>query len=291
MKKPEKNKFKINSKSLSLTKINPYFNNKENYLPYKYKDPSFKTEYNGPLMQKDYYIVNLMNNRLKKINSYKKINKDNLPFIQSSPIEVSKKTDLVFNSAEYEKQKIIKEYAKYAFLQLKRYFFCFNPISSKNDLINYRRAKFKGKPLYKEKIRYNPKLFMDNFQNKMNQNNYKNWERIKEEYELKEVNEPQKIDKFYDENKIWKILNINNFNKLNSNVNSYSHLTEDAHHRQNINNNNMNKCNSYRNRNSSLPLTERQKKFGFKSEKKSNKKNFFPLKIKEKTKLVKNSYK
>ena len=212
MKKSEKNKFKINSKSLSLTKINPYFNNKENYLPYRYKDPSFKTEYNGPLMQKDYYIVNLMNNRLKKVNSYKKINKDNLPFIQSTPIEVSKKTDLVFNSAEYEKQKIIKEYAKYAFYQLKRHFFCFNPISSKNDLINYRRAKFKGKPLYKEKIRYNPKLFMVNFQNNINQNNYKNWERIKEEYELKEINEPQKIDRFYDANKIWKILNKRNAN-------------------------------------------------------------------------------
>ena len=50
MKKYDKNKFRIKSKSLSLSKINPYYDNKENYLPYKYKDPSFKTQYNGPLM-------------------------------------------------------------------------------------------------------------------------------------------------------------------------------------------------------------------------------------------------
>ena len=293
MKKPEKNKFKIKSKSLSLTKINPYYNNKENYLPYKYKDPSFKTQYDGPLMQKDYYIVNLMNNRLKKVNSYKKINND-LPLVRSSPIEISKKTDLVFNSAEYEKQQIIKEYAKYAFLQLKRHFFCFNPVASKNDLINYRKAKFKGKPLLKEKIRYNPKLFVMNFQNTIKQNNYRNWEKIKEEYEQKEKNDPQKYDKYYDPNKIWEILNIHNFNKLN-NDNSHSNFTEEAHHRQYshkiINSNRKINSNSNRNRNSSLSLTERQKKYALKSQNKSHKKIFFPMSVKENRKLIKNSYK
>ena len=176
----DKNKFKIKSKSLSLSKINPYYENKEHYLPYKYKDPSFKTKYNGPLMQKDYYILNLMNNRLKKAVSHKTINKEELPLIQSTPIEIFKKSDLVFNSSEIERQKFKKEYTKYAFIRLKKNFFNFNPISSRNDLIKYRKNKFRGIPNYKEQIKFNPKTFLMNFQKQINRNNYQNWEKIKE---------------------------------------------------------------------------------------------------------------
>ena len=66
--KSYKNKdiFKENLKSISLHKINPYYENKSHYLPYKYIDPSFKTKYNGPLIQKDLYILNLINNRINK---------------------------------------------------------------------------------------------------------------------------------------------------------------------------------------------------------------------------------
>lgn len=46
------NIIKVNSKSLSLSKINPYYQNKDHYLPYKYKDPSFKTKYNGLLLKR-----------------------------------------------------------------------------------------------------------------------------------------------------------------------------------------------------------------------------------------------
>jgi hypothetical protein len=96
MKKFGGNMFKINSKSLSLTKINPYYQRKDNYLPYKYKDPSFKTKYNGLLMQKDFYLFNLMKNHLKKTISYKNNNQKNLPLIESHPIEVSKKKRISF---------------------------------------------------------------------------------------------------------------------------------------------------------------------------------------------------
>ena len=179
MKKFEKNKFNIKSKSLSLSKINPYYDNKEHFLPYKYKDPSFKTQYNGLLMQKDYYILNLMNNRLKKVATHKSINKKELPLIQSTPIEVYKKSDLVFNSSEIERQKIKKEYTKYAYMLLRNNFFNFNPVSSKSNLIKYRINKFKGIPNYKEQIKFNPKTFMIKFQKQINQNNYLNWEKIK----------------------------------------------------------------------------------------------------------------
>ena len=272
MKKLERNKFNINTKSLSLSKINPYYDNKENYLPYKYKDPSFKTQYNGPLMQKDFYIINLMNNRLKKVFSYKSMDKNELPLIHSTPIEISKKTDLVFNSAEFEKQQLIKEYTQFAFTKLKRSFFSFNPVSSKSDMINYRKCKFKGIPIYKEKIRYNPKVFMMNFQNQINQNNYKNWEKIKEEYEQKEMNEPKKIDKYHDENKIWEILDIHNNNKSNNeNTCSHSHITEeDQQHKKDIHN-----------KNKSWSISGNKKNRILKSDNKSQKKIIFPIRIKD----------
>ena len=259
MKKFDKNKFRIKSKSLSLSKINPYYDNKENYLPYKYKDPSFKTQYNGPLMQKDLYLLNLMNNRLKKVSSYKSIEKDELPLIQSTPIEISKKTDIVFNSAELEKQQLIKEYTKFAFIKLTNNFFNFNPVSSKSDLIKYRKNKFKGIPIYKERLKYNPKTFMVNFQKQINQNNYQNWEKIKEKYEKKELINPIKNDKYYDENKIWEILNINRRNIKNK---SYKNFTEG-------------------NKQTDLILTENKRICIFKSEDKDGKKIFSPIKFKE----------
>ena len=273
MKKFGKNKFKIKSKSLSLSKINPYYDNKENYLPYKYKDPTFKTQYNGPLMQKDYYLLNLMNNRLKKVITYKSLDKDELPLIQSKPIEIYKKTDLIFNSAELERQQLIKEYTKFAFSQLKRSFFNFNPVSSKNDLIKYRKNKFKGIPIFKEAIRYNPKTFMMNFQKQINQNNYQNWEKIKEEYEKRELNDPIKNDKYYDENKIWEILNINKRNIKNNNFNS--HLT-DA---------NQNNYENEQIKEENMPLSENKRICIFKSESKNWKKFFSPIKIKEDGKM------
>lgn len=223
MKKVEgNNMFKINSKSLSLTKINPYYQGKDHYLPYKYKDPSFKTKYNGFLMQKDFYLFNLMKNHLKKRVSYKNNNQKNLPLIESHPIEVSKKTELVFNSEDFKKKQIINEYRKYAFSKLKKEFFNFNPVTSKSDMVNYRRAKFKNIPTYRQNVRYNPKMFILNFKKQINQKNYKNWERIKQEYELKELQNGNKDDIFYDKDKIWEIINDNKKKFLNSINTEYS---------------------------------------------------------------------
>jgi hypothetical protein len=216
------NIFKISSKSLSLSKINPYYQNKEHYLPYKYKDISFKTKYNGLLLQKDFYLFNLMKNHLKKTISYKNNNQKNLPLIESHPIEVSKKKELVFNSEDFKKKQIINEYRKYAFSKLKKEFFSFNPVTSKSDMMNYRKAKFKNIPTYRENVRYNPKMFILNFKKQINQNNFKRWEKIKQEYELKELQNGYKDDIFYDKDKIWEIINNNKKKFLNSINTEYS---------------------------------------------------------------------
>lgn len=216
------NIIKVNSKSLSLSKINPYYQNKDHYLPYKYKDPSFKTKYNGLLLQKDFYLFNLMKNHLKGQISYKNINKKDLPFIESHPIEVSKKKELVFNSDDFKKKQIISEYRKYAFSKLKKEFFNFNPVTSKSDMMSYRKAKLKNIPTYRENVRYNPKMFILNFKKQINYNNFKKWERIKQEYELKELQNGNKDDIFYDKDKIWEIINNNKKKFLNSINTDYS---------------------------------------------------------------------
>ena len=222
MKKIAKYNFKINSKSSSLSKINPYYESKDHYLPYKYKDPSFKTQYNGLLLQKDYLILNLMKNRLKKVTSYKVLSKRDLPSIYNSPIEISKKTDLVFNSAELEKKKFKNEYAKFIFSKIENKFFNFNPVLSRNDMINYRKNKYKGSNTYRQSMKYNPKTFIEEFRRQINQKNYQNWEKIKQEYEQRELSEPKRVDKYYDKNKVWEILNENKKNYIQSINTEYS---------------------------------------------------------------------
>ena len=100
---------------------------------------------------------------------------------------------------------------------------------------------------------------MVNFQKQINQNNYQNWEKIKEKYEKKELINPIKNDKYYDENKIWEILNINRRNVKNK---SYKNFTEG-------------------NKQTDLILPENKRICIFKSEDKDGKKIFSPIKFKE----------
>ena len=220
MKKIANYNFKINSKSSSLSKINPYYENKDHYLPYK--DPSFKTQYNGLLLQKDYLLLNLMKTRLKKVVSYKKMNKKDLPTIYNSPIEISKKTDLVFNSAEFEKKKFVNQYARFIFSKIENKFFNFNPVLSRNDMINYRKNKYKGYNTYRQPMKHNPKTFIADFRRQIHQKNYQNWEKIKQEYEQRELSEPKRVDKYYDNNKVWEILNEKKKNYIQSINTDYS---------------------------------------------------------------------
>lgn len=213
MKKFTKNKFEINTKSFSLTKVNPYYEDKSHYLPYRYKDPSFKKKYNGPLMQKDLYILNLMNNRFNvSSDKYSFKQKKNLPLINTNPIEISAKKDIVFNPTEYYKNQNRDKYINYSFDKLKKNFFYINPIFLKKQLIEYRKCKYKGIPTYQGKIKNNPKIFFLKFQKQVNDNNYLNWEKIKKKHMENEAKRGNKIDKFHDNNKIYEVLGIKNPN-------------------------------------------------------------------------------
>ena len=213
MKKTNKNKFEINSKSISLTKLNPYYENKDHYLPYRYSDPSFKLKYNGPLMQKDLYLLNLMNNHFNASSSKKYDYKPNLPLIQSTQIDISKKKDIVFEPLEYYKTKNSEIKTNYAFSLLKKKFFYVNPVLLKKQLIDYRKNRFKGINVSQDKAKYNPNKYGLNFQKQVIENNYKNWEKIKEKHLKKELEGYN--DKYHDDNKIYEILKIKNPNKYN----------------------------------------------------------------------------
>ena len=163
-----------------------------------------------------------MKNRFQKVISYKKMSKKDLPTIYNSPIEISKKTDLVFNSAELEKKKFVNEYAKFIFSKVENKFFNFNPVLSRNDMINYRKNKFKGYATHRQPMKYKPKTFISEFRRQINQKNYQNWEKIKQEYEQRELSEPKRVDKYHDNNKIWEILNENKKNYLQSINTDYS---------------------------------------------------------------------
>ena len=220
--KKTKNKFEINSKSFSLTKVNPYYNNKDHYLPYRYKDPSFKLKYNGPLLHKDLYLLNLMNNHFNASTSKRYDFKPDLPLIHSTNIEISKKKDIIFNPTEYYKNKNSEETTNYAFSLLKKKFFYFNPVLLKKQLINYRKNKFKGIPIYYDKSDFNSNKFGINFQKQVNQNNYLNWEKIKEKHLKKELE--GKTDKYHDDNKIYEILDLMKRNKNYTDINMNSNI-------------------------------------------------------------------
>jgi len=209
MKKFTKNKFEINTKSFSLTKVNPYFEDKSHYLPYRYKDPSFKKIYTGPLMQKDLYILNLMNNRFNvSSDKYSFKNKKDLPLINTNPIEISIKKDIVFNPTEYYKSQNRDKYINYSFDKLKKKFFYINPVLLKKQLIEYRKCKYKGIPTYQGQIKNNPKTFFLKFQKQVNDNNYLNWEKIKKQHMENEAKRGNKIDKFHDDDKIYEVLGM-----------------------------------------------------------------------------------
>ena len=108
---------------------------------------------------------------------------------------------------------------------------------------------------------------MLNFQKQIIQNNYQNWERIKEEYEKKELIKPIKKDKYYDENKIWEVLNIN---KKNAKINRYNNNTEgDKYYQDDEQEKEI------------WPLSENKRICIFKSKNKNGKKIFSPINFKE----------
>lgn len=169
-----KNKFLVSQKSYSLTKINPYFNNPSNYLPFRYKDPSFKLKYKGLLMQKDLYILNLMKNNLNT-NSLRTSDISNRRdfYKIEQQIEVANKKEL-FLPKENTKKKLYESYSDYIKSLIKTKFFLLN--NNENNLKTINSDNNAKKYIN----------FKTSFRKEVNQKKLEKWDNIKKRYKEKE---------------------------------------------------------------------------------------------------------
>ena len=201
------NKFKVNIKSISLTKINPYYENKSHFLPYKYTDPSYKKKYKGPLMKKDLYLLNFINNRINKrkflLNNNEEKEKSAISNNLFSNIAVNK--ELTFNSNEIEKKKAKADYSNYMTSLIKQKFFDFNPIKSREKYIKIREYMNKDIPQYKiTSKRINNTYYFNLYKQQIREQTYKNWKKIKKEYLKRDLTK----DKYLKTDYNYLILNI-----------------------------------------------------------------------------------
>jgi len=209
----KKNKFKENPRSISLTKVNPYYENKAHYLPYKYTDPSFKSKYKGPLMQKDLYMLNLMNNRInnkRHLSNYNNKYESKSQVCQKLTPNVAITTEIIFNSAELEKKSAMEDYYNYINNLLKKRHFKFNPVKNKDEFIKYREYLYKDIPTYKGKPRRINNHYLKLFEKEMREQAYKNWKQIENEYKRKEYSEDKFIKTDYSDNHKYNIFHIKN---------------------------------------------------------------------------------
>ena len=211
-----KNKFKENTKSISLVKLNPYYEDKAHYLPYKYADPSFKIRYKGPLMQKDLYILNLMNNRINKrknLSNKKNEFKNRTEINQKLSPNVCITTEIIFNSKEIEKKNALDDYSNYITNLLKKKFFNFNPVKSKEKYIKFREYLYKDIPTYRGKPRKINNHYLTLFKKDIRNQTYKSWRKIEKDYQKRDLSKDKFLRTDYFErykNKTINIVNLRN---------------------------------------------------------------------------------
>lgn len=259
---PNRNKFKIlNKKSMSLTKVNPYYNNKNHYLPYKYSDPIFCSTFQGPLMQKDYYILNLMNNRLNK-NKNKNQNQNRLNHfsVTNSPQRnlgsvITKESVLSLNSNEFHKQSYIENYKNYALSLLKDKYYRFNPLILKeNSSSTSIKRKKNNQNFYTcQNSKKSMSYFLEKCMEDINHNNNNNFYNINNIYKKREKIKEKYSKTNYDENKY--VLFDNKSNKNNISSNPFKNVN-DIKKILNTKNLNMNKNKNLEKRNEVIKISE-----------------------------------
>ena len=62
---------KLKARSVSLTKLNPYYNKIGYHLPYNYEDPTFRKKCKGLFLKKDIYLQELIQKKLSNLPQVK----------------------------------------------------------------------------------------------------------------------------------------------------------------------------------------------------------------------------
>ena len=135
---------KLNSRSVSLTKLNPYFNKIGYNLPYNYEDPTFRKKCKGLFLKKDIYLQELIQKKLSNLPQVKMKKKKRHYFIDSNNTAYPK--EIILNTVFPLKKRRNNNIANKFFEMEERKLFESNPY-----IIKYGSFSF-GKDNLRKKI-------------------------------------------------------------------------------------------------------------------------------------------
>ena len=134
---------KLNSRSVSLTKLNPYFNKIGYNLPYNYEDPTFRKKCKGLFLKKDIYLQELIQKKLSNLPQVKMRKKKRHYFIDSNNTAYPK--EIILNTVFPLKKRRNNNIANKFFEMEERKLFESNPYIIKYGSFSFGKDNFRKK--------------------------------------------------------------------------------------------------------------------------------------------------
>ena len=134
---------KLNSRSVSLTKLNPYFNKIGYNLPYNYEDPTFRKKCKGLFLKKDIYLQELIQKKLSNLPQVKMKKKKRHYFIDSNNTAYPK--EIILNTVFPLKKRRNNNIANKFFEMEERKLFDSNPYIIKYGSFSFGKDNFRKK--------------------------------------------------------------------------------------------------------------------------------------------------
>jgi hypothetical protein len=135
---------KLKARSVSLTKLNPYYNKIGYHLPYNYEDPTFRKTCKGLFLKKDIYLQELIQKKLSNLPQVKMKRPKKHYYIDSNNTAYPK--EIILNTVFPLKKRRNNNIANKFFEMEERKLFESNPY-----IIKYGSFSF-GKDISKKKI-------------------------------------------------------------------------------------------------------------------------------------------
>ena len=135
---------KLKARSVSLTKLNPYYNKIGYHLPYNYEDPTFRKTCKGLFLKKDIYLQELIQKKLSNLPQVKMKRPKKHYYIDSNNTAYPK--EIILNTVFPLKKRRNNNIANKFFEMEERKLFDSNPY-----IIKYGSFSF-GKDILRKKI-------------------------------------------------------------------------------------------------------------------------------------------
>ena len=136
---------KLKARSVSLTKLNPYYNKIGYHLPYNYEDPTFRKTCKGLFLKKDIYLQELIQKKLSNLPQVKMKRPKKHYYIDSNNTAYPK--EIILNTVFPLKKRRNNNIANKFFEMEERKLFESNPY-----IIKYGSFSF-GKDILRKKIK------------------------------------------------------------------------------------------------------------------------------------------